>query len=268
MTVLFGRTATGLVVPVLVTADGEIVIEGSSVMSHVLLDGSVHPDTVANTPVEGDIIVGIDQGASGIKWDVLPRGTDGQVLTVQADGSLAWETPSGGGDVVLIQDQVLGAGAASIDFSFIPATYKHLRLVLSLRTNVAATTDNWLLRMNNDSGANYDWSYWVIYHNAQFATAEGLAGTYANMGNSPGNTATASMFSQHVIEIVDYLSTSKNKHANVQTTFQFGTTTGLIRAQAGGATWKSTAAINRLTILPLTGTQFVTNCRASLYGVK
>lgn len=41
---------------------------------------------------EGALIVGIEQPDFSIKWDVLPAGSDGEVLTVQADGSLDWET--------------------------------------------------------------------------------------------------------------------------------------------------------------------------------
>lgn len=80
------------------TDDLKVYINGGTLTlgTHNLLDGSIHPDTVAGSPVKGDVIVGIDQGAGQIKWQRLARGSSGQVLTVQADGSLAYASPGGG----------------------------------------------------------------------------------------------------------------------------------------------------------------------------
>jgi len=89
-----GLTVGGVAVPIQVDADGKVVTTGGAVVPNDLLDGDVHQDTVVNSPVEGDIIVGIDQGAAGILWDVLPRGSNGQYLQVQSDNSLAWVTIS------------------------------------------------------------------------------------------------------------------------------------------------------------------------------
>jgi hypothetical protein len=68
------------------------VVGGSAGGSHALLDGAVDSDTVAHTPVAGDLVV-----ANGTpKWSGLPIGSSGQVLTV-VGGAPAWATPSGGG---------------------------------------------------------------------------------------------------------------------------------------------------------------------------
>ena len=84
---------------------------------HNLLDGDIHPDTVAGSPVEGDVIVGIDQGAPGIKWQRLARGTSAQVLTVQADNSLAWEDAGGG---AVVQEVNTQSGSVATGTTIIP----------------------------------------------------------------------------------------------------------------------------------------------------
>lgn len=61
----------------------------------------------------GDIIVGLTSGAPGR----LGPGTDGQVLTVQADGTLAWEASSGGSSSGLYRDLIYELdGVGGFDF--------------------------------------------------------------------------------------------------------------------------------------------------------
>jgi hypothetical protein len=109
-----GFTDAGELLAWLVTNAGvlRVYIEGGTVTvgTHNLLDGDIHPDTIAGNPVEGDIIVGIDQGAGQIKWQRLARGATGQVPTVQADGSIAYAS-GGGGTVIQIVNTQTGAVA-------------------------------------------------------------------------------------------------------------------------------------------------------------
>jgi len=69
---------------------------------HVLLDGAINLDTVAQSVSEGSMIVGIDQGAGVIKWDELPHGATGEVLTILGGANPAWVAPSGGGVIVQV----------------------------------------------------------------------------------------------------------------------------------------------------------------------
>ena len=65
--------------------------------SEKLLDGKIHSDTVAHTPTAGDMIVGKSTGGN---WDVLAKGADSTVLTIDpATHMPKWNTPSGGGAI-------------------------------------------------------------------------------------------------------------------------------------------------------------------------
>lgn len=72
----------------------------STMVDHNLLDGDVHPDTIANTPDLGKIAVG-----DGTDWDGLDVGTDGDVLTADSGAPLgvSWQTPSGGAEVEMLR---------------------------------------------------------------------------------------------------------------------------------------------------------------------
>lgn len=71
----------------------------ASAISHTLLDGSVHTDTVAQGATKGSLIV----ANATPKWDELVVGTDGQVLTADSAQTLGvkWATPSGGSNALL-----------------------------------------------------------------------------------------------------------------------------------------------------------------------
>ena len=57
---------------------------------------------------------------------------------------------------IKLAETLLVAPAASITFSGIPATFSHLEIEWHARGDVAGTSTTILLRLNNDSGANYD----------------------------------------------------------------------------------------------------------------
>lgn len=93
-----GLTSAGVAVPLRVDEFGIVQIEGEvTELPHALLDGTINNDTVNAAPIEGDLIVGIEQGGGAIKWQRLARGSTGQFLRPQANGSLAWETYSPAG---------------------------------------------------------------------------------------------------------------------------------------------------------------------------
>lgn len=159
--------------------------------------------------------------------------------TIPNDGTNA--TPA----LVLIQTLTPSSGNVA-SFTSIPATYKHLILEISARSDAAGVTAvNCSTTFNGDGGANYD----VI--GASVGGAVSAFGSYGQTGiitfcTLTGATATANRVGGGTLKILNYANTGKNKIGTYNNTF-FGTsTTGSSGYTGGGFQWLSTAAINRI----------------------
>lgn len=169
--------------------------------------------------------------------------------------------------MTLIADQILGADTATIDFSGIPATYKHLRLEISVRSDKAAVTNDQTsaIRMNNDSGAaQYD-SEVSLLENANAPIAS-INATSALYGIITAATATANNFAVFTLTILDYANTVTNKAFHCEG--GLNQTGGSLFAMATFGNWKSTAAINRVTFILGGAAKYKANSRISLFGLK
>lgn len=170
------------------------------------------------------------------------------------------------GAMTLISDSTLGADAATIDLTAIPGTYKHLLLVMSLRGNNASVSVNTSLRFNNDSAANYDYNRLVLGDGAvNVTTDQFFATTELLIADSVGDSARALRFTPHAIRVVDYAQTSREKA--VEGSGGFAAAAALSWTQSAGGAWRSTAAINQITIIPGAGS-WKAGSRVSLYGVS
>lgn len=85
----WSRLAIGTATYVLTSDGTDAAWAAVPTQTSTLLDGSVHTDTLAGTVVAGDIIY----GNATPKWARLPKGSDGQVLTL-ASGLPSWATVS------------------------------------------------------------------------------------------------------------------------------------------------------------------------------
>jgi len=158
-------------------------------------------------------------------------------------------------------------GSASIDFSSIPSTYKHLQVRYIARDNRAATnSDDIMIRFNNDSNTgNYN-SHRLIGNGSSVSSdrVTGFAGTLSAFVS--GSTATANAFGAGVTDILDYASTSKYKTTRSVGGNDDNTGGGYVELVSG--LWLSTSATNQLTIYPLNGTLFSQYSSFALYGIK
>lgn len=68
MPIVYGLTSQGVAVPVQVDSDGKVVMSGGAAVPNILLDGSVHSDTVNGAPGAGYGIQSVDQGGGSYKW--------------------------------------------------------------------------------------------------------------------------------------------------------------------------------------------------------
>ena len=159
----------------------------------------------------------------------------------------------------------LASTQATITFSSIPQTYKHLQVRIMARTDRAgASVDPMLLRFNSDSGTNYSWH--DFYGDGASVAAEAAStSTGIKFYRAAGATATASRFGIAVLDILDYTSTNKNKTVRYLGGIDQN---GSGEVFVGSGAWlNNTNATTSLSITPFAGTNFVANSSFALYGV-
>lgn len=164
-----------------------------------------------------------------------------------------------------IADTVLGSDTASIDIQSIPATYLHLLVFATVRGTTSATSQAGLLRFNNDSSSIYD----TQQVNGSTTTA-GAGQTFAGSGvdfSMPAASATASVFSGHVIFIPNYTSSSMNRTALIFGARKVGTSSGNLQVRIDMGHWRSTSTVDRITLLPAAD-NLLTGSRATVYGFR
>jgi hypothetical protein len=181
-------------------------------------------------------------------------------------GSLWFNSFSAGGggaaaDYELISTTILGSSAASVTFSSIPNTFRHLQLRITLRDTFATEQIGASMQFNGDTGSNY--AYHFLKGNGGTVTSSSAAGyDRLDILRTSGSNATSGIYMPQIIDILDYASTSKNKTARVLTG---GDTTNVKYIGLHSGLWISTAAINSINIYSQT---LATGSRFSLYGLK
>jgi hypothetical protein len=202
---------------------------------------------VANSPKVGGIAV---TGTPAI----------GNVPVATSTSAAAWAAPTPASQVLLAT--VVNGGTATFDVTGISGAYNDLILVIIARGDVAAESVDIGLRLNNDSGANYNY---VSLRQENSATAGGTSPgqTSAQAGWCPAASATANRFCATEVRILGYANTSRKKSMTVLGG-DYTTTHAIITMEA--ATWESTTAITRVTLFPTSGTGFVANSELRIYG--
>jgi len=173
---------------------------------------------------------------------------------------------SGGGidtDYELIETQILGSAQSSVTFTGLgtySSTFRHLQI--RAVTRVATGNDNTLLRINGDTGSNYNWHELYTYAPAtSVGSASGTSQT--SIKAIYGDSGTSNAYGAGVIDILDAYSTTKTKTVKIFT----GATDDIFVALRSGF-WNSTASITSLTLLGASGLNMAANSRFSLYGIR
>ena len=173
-----------------------------------------------------------------------------------------WPALSAGAFEPIATVTVGPGGASSIEFTSIPGTYQHLQVrVISKSVNSAGDSGD--LTFNGDTANNY--AYHSLYGTGASAAAE--AGT--TRANIPSlrlvTSSSTSVFGAHVIDILDYASTSKNKTVR---TFSGDDRNGSGAVFLNSGLWFATPAA--VTSIKFTGRSFniAEHSTAALYGIK
>jgi hypothetical protein len=165
---------------------------------------------------------------------------------------------------VQLYDNIASGAIASWDVTGIPQTYNHLRIVLNARGDTAATLTETHARFNGDSSAIYDAQY-LLTSNTTIVAAATAALNKAQTGEIPAASATADKAGTVVSVIADYKSTTFQKTIISDHGAMLDQTTAMRRAMNYGL-WRSTAAINQITVLPTAG-NFIAGSRLTIYGL-
>jgi hypothetical protein len=165
----------------------------------------------------------------------------------------------------LIQTITVGSGgAASIDFTSIPATFTDLCIVTSFRSAGTNANDAYI-QFNGDTGSNY--SFRRIYGEGSGAGQTDTIASNATAGRVSrvvGASYTSNTFSNDRIYIPNYR-VAAAKSLAVDTVEENNAT---LSYQMSYATlWSGTAAITSIKLQVLGGSNFAQYSSASLYGI-
>jgi hypothetical protein len=163
--------------------------------------------------------------------------------------------------------QTLNADTATIDTgaNAIPAAYSCLQVFALLQTDDAAATSSALMTVNGDSGAHYDRQY--VFGSATTAQAGNNLGATSWTLDCHGTGGTSGYATTFTFFFPGYAGTTFNKTATQALGRADGTgsNTGAAALALG---WRSTAAINQITLVPNTGgAKFKAGSMLLIYGL-
>lgn len=169
----------------------------------------------------------------------------------------------------LISTVTIGSGgSSSIDFTSIPSTYTDLVLEYSLRTTLTGGPfhfDDCAIRLNGDTGANYNSFFSRVRENA-LATYGSTSSTLLPLYEASAADASSNTFGNGQAYIPNYTS-SKYKSVGIEGGSESNTSTQVQIGFISGL-WKNTSAVSSIKLYSQNGTNFVQYSSASLYGIK
>jgi hypothetical protein len=157
-------------------------------------------------------------------------------------------------------------GAASMDFTSIPATYTDLMVKISARgnrNNSGSLTVS--LRFNSDSGANY--SNRRVYGDGTTAASDSGSGdTYGTAGYVSKTYDTANTFGSCEIYVPNYAGSAAKSYSSDGVE---ETNATLSYASIVAGLWSGTSAITGISLFPSIGLfNWVEYSSATLYGIS
>lgn len=160
------------------------------------------------------------------------------------------------GSFFTIASETLAGTQATITFSSIPATYKHLQIRALIKT--ADTSVDVRTRFN---GATTDYHRHGLFGDTSTVGSNAQASAvFVPLGYATGNAYPL----VSVMEILDYASTSKYKTIRCLSGVSLNGSGGI---QFFSGAWQSFSAINSITLFPQTG-NFSAYTSIALYGIE
>jgi hypothetical protein len=163
---------------------------------------------------------------------------------------------------------VVGAGgSASINFTSIPQTYKHLQVRYIARNTATGYVSGGAtyMQFNGDTTVNY--SFHDVRGDGSSTSSYGQPASGGNNvmyvnGQTGSGSSNTLIYGSAIIDILDYTNTNKNKTIKV---FGGQDTSGAGILDLDGGAWYSTSAI---TSIQITNGTFAQYSHFALYGIK
>lgn len=187
------------------------------------------------------------------------------MIANQIAGLLTGGVPVSLTDYESIATVTVGSGgAATISFTSIVGTYKHLQIRSIQRNSTSGSgIQIGLTQFNSDTGANY--SRHNLIGNGSAASASAATSTTGVwLGVMPQTGDTANAFGASVMDILDYADTNKYKTTRSLEGLDLN---GSGEANFRSGSWRSTSAITSILITPTSG-NFLQYSSFALYGIK
>ena len=153
-----------------------------------------------------------------------------------------------------VASQTLSAATSSVTFSNVPQDYTDLIIVLNGTTNDSGT-NNLRLQFNSDSGSNYSATR-LLGSGSAASSARDSNNTYAMVGDIASSLFTS------IIHINNYSNSTTYKTVLSRT----GNANAYLGAYA--AVWRSTNAINTITLATNPALTFMSGTTVSIYGIQ
>ena len=182
------------------------------------------------------------------------------------------ESGAGGaaGSYESIATVTAAGGEASLSFTSIPSTYKHLQIRGISRFNGTSHGYGYTYFRINGTGGTYTNHY--LQGNGSSASATSISESYGSLAlASAGSDNTTSVFGVCIIDIIDYASTTKNKTVRCfsgMDSNNVGTYPGVALSSSLPVTVGTTAVTSfSINAIP-SGEPFVAGSTFALYGIK
>lgn len=165
-----------------------------------------------------------------------------------------------------IAGTVLAGSVASVSFSGIPQTYRHLVLYSTARVSTSGTLLTTVLyQINGDSGSMYDRQLSLISGNGTVTSTNTLAQTAFNGAGAAQADVAGSFAASGETTFFNYA----GSYAKIFHSHGFcleGTAPSNCKTVIVDGAYRGTTAVGTITVSPVSGS-FVPGCRFDLYGI-
>ena len=170
-----------------------------------------------------------------------------------------------GGSYESIATYTLGSSQATISFTSIASTYKHLQLRIMGRTTRTSSTQNSFIYTFNGSSSGYGYTHRLYGQGSGSALADAPNGSTYSFGVSiPTDGSAANVMGVAVMDILDYANTNKYKTTRI---LGGGDQNGSGEIHFNSGLWQNTAAINRID-LSVDSFNWAAKTTIALYGIQ